>query len=100
MTKEGIKFEASGETGTGTVMLRPTTDPDDEAKEVTIELQEPVQLNFAARYLNFFTKATNLSDTVTLSMSVGTPLVVEYPIGETGYIRYYLAPKLDEDEDA
>ena len=35
---------------------------------------------------------------VTLSMSPEVPLVVEYKIGDIGYIRYYLAPKI-EDED-
>ena len=28
------------------------------------------------------------------------PLVVEYRIGDMGYIRYYLAPKIEEDEEA
>ena len=44
--------------------------------KVTIEMNEPVQLTFALRYLNFFTKATPLSPTVTLSMSAHVPLVV------------------------
>lgn len=42
--------------------------------QVTIEMNEPVQLTFALRYLNFFTKATPLSPTVTLSMSADVPL--------------------------
>ena len=66
--------------------------------QVVIEMQKAVSLTFALRYLNYFTKATPLSDTVTLSMSVDAPLVVEYRM-EIGYIRYYLAPKIDEDEE-
>ena len=32
-------------------------------------------------------------------MSPDVPLVVEYKIGEIGHIRYYLAPRIgDEDE--
>lgn len=42
--------------------------------KVTIEMNEPVQLIFALNYLNFFTKATPLSKTVTLSMSADIPL--------------------------
>lgn len=42
--------------------------------QVTIEMNEPVQLIFALNYLNFFTKATPLSKTVTLSMSADIPL--------------------------
>lgn len=37
-------------------------------------MNEPVQLIFALNYLNFFTKATPLSKTVTLSMSADIPL--------------------------
>lgn len=32
-------------------------------------------------------------------MSSDLPMVVEYKIADMGYIRYYLAPKIDEDED-
>ena len=56
-------------------------------------------MTFAMRYLNFFTKATPLSGTVTLSLSKDVPLVVEYKIAEYGYVRYYLAPKIDDEED-
>lgn len=49
------------------------------------------------RYLNFFTKATSLSSTVILSMSKDVPLVVEYRIKDIGYIRYYLAPKIEDE---
>lgn len=42
--------------------------------QVTIEMNEPVQLIFALNYLNFFTKATPLSKTVILSMSADIPL--------------------------
>ena len=30
-------------------------------------------------------------------MSEDVPLVVEYSIGESGYIRYYLAPKIEDE---
>ena len=80
-----------------------------------IKLEEEVSLTFALRYLNFFAKATPLSDQVcsthksiceltrkhspgqvTLKMSEDVPLVVEYKIGAEeegnkdgmGHIRY------------
>merc|ERR1719346_362738 len=62
-----------------------------------IQCQEPVAQTFAMRYLNFFTKATTLSKSVTLSLSPEVPLMVEYPVDEIGYVRYYLAPKIEED---
>ncbi len=87
-----------------------------------IDLQEPVTLTFALRYLNSFCKArpqrvrsalrarlttlcrlfplqaTPLSGQVTLSMSKELPVVVEYRIADMGYVRYYLAPKIEDEE--
>ena len=135
-------------------MLKHNTAVAKEEEAVVIDMQEPVTLNFALRYLNLFTKvrtidfymffipifififvllsffishfyyitfplifvtyllsfyflliyftfflpqATSLGPTVTLSMSPDIPVVVEYAIDAMGYIRYYLAPKIDED---
>ncbi len=64
-----------------------------------IEMQEPVSLTFALRYMNSFTKASPLSEQVTISLSSELPVVVEYKIAEMGYIRFYLAPKIEEDEE-
>jgi proliferating cell nuclear antigen len=97
--KEGVKFSVTGDLGTGNIMLRPNANADKEEEQVTIEMEEPVELTFALRYLNFFTKSTPLSSTVTLSMSKDVPLVVEYGIGDLGYIRFYLAPKIDEEAE-
>ena len=97
VTKEGVKFSSSGDLGTGNIMLKHNTAVEKEDEAVVIDMQEPVQLSFAIRYLNLFTKATALGPTVTLSMSPDIPVVVEYPIGTCGYIRYYLAPKIDEE---
>ncbi|GJY13639.1 proliferating cell nuclear antigen [Tanacetum coccineum] len=59
-----------------------------------IEMIEPVSLTFALRYMNSFTKASPLSSTVTISLSSELHVVVEC------YIRFYLAPKIEEgDED-
>ena len=41
--------------------------------------------------------STHTPHQVKLSMSEDVPLVVEYSIGESGYIRYYLAPKIEDE---
>merc|ERR1719419_944627 len=97
-TKEGIKFTCTGDLGTGNIKLAQNASVDKEEESVSIEMQEAVTLTFALRYLNYFTKASPLASQVTLSMSAEIPLVVEYKIGEMGHIRYYLAPKIQEDE--
>jgi proliferating cell nuclear antigen len=96
-TKEGVRFSVSGDLGTGNVLLRANAS-EKEDEQVMIEMDEPVELTFALRYLNFFTKATGLGPSVILSMSPDVPIVVEYPIEEIGFIKYYLAPKIDDNE--
>jgi len=96
--KDGVKFSVSGEMGSGNMTLRQNTAVDTkEEDQVTIEMEEPVTLNFALRYLNFFTKATPLSGSVTLSLSKDVPLVVEYKMEDLGHIRFYLAPKIEDE---
>ncbi len=99
--KQGVKFSVSGDMGTGNITIKSTTAADAKEEEQTIiNLEEPVALTFALRYLGFFTKATSLSGSVTLSMSQDVPLVVEYGIhnGEEdmGHVKFYLAPKIEE----
>jgi len=97
-SKEGIKFSASGELGSGNVTLKQSTAVDKEEEAIVIDLNQAVSLTFALRYLNLFTKATTLSSTVSLSFSKEAPLLVEYKINDMGYARFYLAPKINEDE--
>mmetsp|Transcript_12205 Transcript_12205/g.26372 ORF Transcript_12205/g.26372 Transcript_12205/m.26372 type:complete len:261 (-) Transcript_12205:337-1119(-) len=98
VTKEGVKFSVSGEMGSGNMTIRQQSSVDTkDDDQVNIEMDEPVSLNFALRYLNFFTKATPLSGSVILQLSKDVPLVVEYRIEELGHIRYYLAPKIEDE---
>lgn len=96
--KEGVRFSVSGDLGTGNVLVRSNASADKDEDQVVIDMEEPVELTFALRYLNFFTKATSLGPSVVVSMSPDVPIVVEYPIEGVGDIKYYLAPKIDENE--
>lgn len=99
-TKEGVKFSVNGDIGQGNMTLRNSTDAaadKDDSDAVVIELEEPVTQTFALRYLNFFTKGTALSKSVTLSMSPEVPLVVEYKMEDLGHVRYFLAPKIEDE---
>jgi len=55
-------------------------------------------LSFAVKYLNLFNKASSLSSHVILSLSNDTPLVVEYRIEKLGSLKFYLAPKISDEE--
>lgn len=61
---------------------------------VDIELTEPVSLTFSLKYLVNFCKASGLSSTVKLCLSNEVPLLVEYNIAGSSYLRFYLAPKV------
>lgn len=98
-TKEGVKFSTAGDIGSANVKLAQTTSIDKEEEAIIIDMQESVTLTFASRYLNSFTKASPLSPQVQLSMSSDVPLVVEYRIEDIGHIRYYLAPKIEDDDN-
>ncbi|XP_022225986.2 proliferating cell nuclear antigen 2 [Drosophila obscura] len=90
-TKQGIKFSANGDMGSANIKLSDTSKGD-----ITIDVDEPITQSFAGRYLNTFTRATPLSDRVKICLAPEVPLLVEYPIEDYGFIRYYLAPKVDE----
>ncbi|RPB19825.1 proliferating cell nuclear antigen [Terfezia boudieri ATCC MYA-4762] len=95
-TKEGVKFSCSGDIGNGSVTLRTHQNVDKPELSTKVDLTEPVNLTFSLKYLVNFCKASSLSQTVTLSLSNEVPLLVEYKM-DNGYVRFYLAPKIDEE---
>jgi len=100
-SKDGIKFAVAGDMGTGSIVCKQNQGVDEEEDEqIVIKMEEEVSLTFALRYLNFFAKATPLAKSVSLKMSPDVPLVVEYQMEEDiGHIRFYLAPKIEEEEE-
>lgn len=98
VTKEGVRFSTTGDIGTANITCRPNPSVDKEEERTEVQITEPVSSSFALRYLNSFTKATPLSPTVTLGMVKDLPVVVEYKIADMGHVRYYLAPKIEDEE--
>eukprot|EP00727_Mastigamoeba_balamuthi_P004408 m51a1_g13966 Proliferating cell nuclear antigen (260) ;mRNA; f:971626-972815 len=98
VVKSEVKFSVAGDMGKGNVSLSQGKDSDKEGG-VTLKVQEPVSLTFALRFLIMFSKASSLCDNVVLSMNPDLPLVVQYDIEEMGFVRYYLAPKIEDDGD-
>lgn len=74
--------------------LRSNQDVENEKNNVEIELTEPVSLTFSLKYLVNFCKAQPLSDRVKVCLSNEVPLLVEYGLAGTSYLRFYLAPKV------
>jgi len=97
--KQYVQFQAKGDLGTGSVRLNQTANADDENAAVEVEVKDPVSVSFALKYLNLFCKAAPLGNRVQLNVSNEVPIVVEFPIEEMGYIKFYLAPKIEENEE-
>ena len=103
---ESIKIECSGEkeakisysgkTGNGSIKLRKHL-ADKEDDFIDINHDEDICSTFGIQYLNSFGKAASLSSTVVLNMSMKFPLMINYEIESLGFIKFYLAPKMDED---
>lgn len=64
---------------------------------VEVNIEEPVTLSFALRFMNIFAKGAALSDRVTLQFAKDSPCMIEYDIEKVGWLRYYLAPKVDDE---
>lgn len=99
LTKNNACFSVTGDIGSGSLNLAQTEAADDKPA-VTINVKEPVKMTFPGKYLNTFTKAVPISDTVTLCVQDGNPLAIEFALpDEMGFVRYFLAPKIDQDDD-
>jgi len=96
LSKESIKFAASGDIGTGSVVIKKRTSTKEE-ECVKIDIKEAVSQTYALKYLNLFAKASSLSPTVKLSMATRIPLAVEFSLEDMGHVRFYLAPKIDDE---
>jgi proliferating cell nuclear antigen len=93
-SKDGVKFNANGDIGNGSVTLRSHQDVEKPDNNIEIELTEPVSLTFSLKYLVNFCKAQPLSSQVKICLSNEVPLLVEYMLAGTSYLRFYLAPKV------
>lgn len=96
-TLEFVKFSVEGDVGNGSVKINTSTGEidsrDDDAAEAL------VKQSYALKYLNMFTKAGSLSSEVRLQMAQDTPIVVEYQISDLGSLYYYLAPKINDNDN-
>jgi proliferating cell nuclear antigen len=93
-TKEGVRFSCQGDIGNGAVTLRQHNNVEKPDNDVAIQLTEPVSLTFSLKYLVNFCKASGLASRVKLCLSQEVPLLVEYSLSGTSYLRFYLAPKV------
>lgn len=95
-SKTSVVFSVESEQINGKIQLD-ANDSSSQEELTILKVDEPVDLNFALRYLCMFTKATSLTEQVWLCLSSEYPLRVEYKLGNLGSLSYYLAPRINED---
>lgn len=89
----------NGDIGRGSITILPGSGTCASADDmsVSIDVTTPLDMMFSLKYLNMFAKSTPLAPTVTLSMTENMPIRVHYPIDGLGHLRFYLAPKINDD---
>lgn len=97
VTGSQAKFKFSGKSGTGNLLLKASkTEKEDE--DIEIECDEKVNSTYGLTYLNGFAKASGLTNRIGLYLSSSFPLMIEYDIEKIGYIKFFLAPKMDDED--
>lgn len=97
VSKEGMKFQVEGDIGKGNITLLQALKEENTGERVYVEITEAVKMIFSMRYLNSFSKATPLCEKILVKMAKEVPLQMEFRIDAVGYVRFYLAPKVDNE---
>lgn len=94
--KNYIKFDVNNENIGGGFNIE-ANDSTNLDEQCIIKTDTTVNLAFALRYLNMFTKASSIGQQVTLYLSKEYPLMVEYKLAELGSLKFYLAPRISDE---
>lgn len=97
VTKDTVKFNAEGDIGSGSVVVKPITDMDKPERSVKVHLVKAVNLTFGLKYILDIIKGAGLSSATTIKLADKTPALFEYRLSD-GYLRFYLAPKFEDEE--
>lgn len=89
-------FSFSGKSGSGKITLK-SNNAEKTEDQILIVCNEKVMSSYGLQYLNSFAKASSLSSTVSLNLSSSFPLMIEYDIESKGFVKFYLAPKMDDE---
>lgn len=68
-------------------------------EDLEIESIKDVKLDFAIKNLLNFTRGSSINKQMKIQLDNDFPMKLTYPIFEDGYIEYYIAPRVEEDDD-
>jgi DNA polymerase III sliding clamp (beta) subunit (PCNA family) len=92
--QDNVELVAKGHTGTMKVNMNI-----DDVLEYAIEENISLDMIYSIQYFQMMCQFHKLSDKVALGFSEETPMMMKYELDETSFVRFYLAPKLDDNDD-
>jgi proliferating cell nuclear antigen len=90
VTPESLDFGGAGDVGEVEVSLKLGND----SLLQDLEVKQEATAMYALSYLTEIAKAVS-SDSLTLRMTGNKPVMLEFPIGEGGIIKFLLAPRIE-----
>ena len=92
--QDNVELVAKGHTGTMKVNMNI-----DDVLEYAIEENISLDMIYSIQYFQMMCQFHKLSEKVALGFSEETPMMMKYELDETSFVRFYLAPKLDDNDD-
>jgi len=92
--QDNVELVAKGNTGAMKVNMNI-----DDVLEYAIEENISLDMKYSIQYFQMICQFHKLSDKVALGFSKETPMMMKYELDETSFVRFYLAPKLDDNDD-
>ncbi len=89
--EETVRLKSEGIEGEMVVTI-----PHDDIEEYIIEEDASVDVMFSLGYMKKFCQYHKVSDNVELQISEEFPLMVTYKLNALNYLKFYLAPKIDD----
>lgn len=97
ITKDQVKFGADGDIGSGSIVLKPFNNMERPEESVKLDMEQPVDLTFGAKYLADIVKGSSLSDKVGIRLSSEAPALFQFDL-KSGFLQFFLAPKFNDEE--
>lgn len=97
-TEGSISFSVNDNSVEATTTYNSGITSDKAEEEIDVDVSEACKVSYALRYLKAISGASGLAPRVSLSFSTQFPLLVEYDLMHEGFVRFYLAPKVTDDE--
>lgn len=94
-SEEAINFTAEGDTS-GSMKADLYSKDVDYVEEFCIGEECEMNISFSLKYINQFCQFEKLSQMIILHLSENYPMQMKYNIDEKSYMRFMLAPKIDD----